>query len=83
MGWFRFLIGAACILAGLTVSCIAVFLGLVVLNGLNFTSLKLFVIVCFLWMASPVASHLLARLEVTLDKEQIGQECEVDEDVLL
>ena len=54
-----------------------------VLNGLNFTSLKLFVIVCFLWMASPVASHLLARLEVTLDKEQIGQECEVDEDVLL
>lgn len=25
MGWFRFLIGAACILAGLTVSCIAVF----------------------------------------------------------
>ena len=110
MGWFRFLIGAACILAGLTVSCIAVFgtwkfkyvlnrmhaaalndtlgiffviLGLVVLNGLNFTSLKLFVIVCFLWMASPVASHLLARLEVPLDKEQIGQECEVDEDVLL
>ena len=66
-----------------TLGILFVISGLIVLNGFNFTSLKLFVIVCFLWMASPVASHLLARLEVTLDKESIKEECEVDEDVLL
>lgn len=31
------------------------------------TSLKLLLIIIFLWVASPVASHLIARLEVTLN----------------
>lgn len=46
-----------------------VILGLIVMNGLNLTSLKLFFVVVFLWFSSPVSSHLVARLEVTTDEE--------------
>lgn len=45
-------------------------LGLIVMNGLNFTSLKLFLVILFLWFSSPVSSHLIARLEVTTDEEK-------------
>lgn len=45
-------------------------LGLIVMNGLNFTSLKLFLVIVFLWLSSPVSSHLIARLEVTTDEEK-------------
>ncbi|MCD8023380.1 MAG: monovalent cation/H(+) antiporter subunit G [Lachnospiraceae bacterium] len=44
--------------------------GLIVMNGLNLTSLKLFFVVCFLWFSSPTSSHLIARLEVTTDTER-------------
>ena len=44
-------------------------MGLIVMNGFNFTSLKLFLVIVFLWFASPVSSHLIARLEVTTDEE--------------
>lgn len=43
--------------------------GLIVMSGLNFTSLKLFFVIVFLWFASPTSSHLIARLEVTTDEE--------------
>lgn len=45
-------------------------LGLIVMSGLNFTSLKLFLVIVFLWFSSPVSSHLIARLEVTTDEEK-------------
>ncbi|MCC8102629.1 MAG: monovalent cation/H(+) antiporter subunit G [Clostridiales bacterium] len=44
--------------------------GLIVMNGLNLTSLKLFFVVAFLWFSSPTSSHLIARLEVTTDTEK-------------
>ena len=44
--------------------------GLILMNGLNFTSLKLFLVILFLWFSSPVSSHLIARLEVTTDEEK-------------
>ena len=44
-------------------------LGLIVMSGLNLTSLKLFLVILFLWFSSPVSSHLIARLEVTTDEE--------------
>lgn len=43
--------------------------GLIIMSGLNFTSLKLLFVVIFLWVSSPVSSHLIARLEVTTDEE--------------
>lgn len=35
-----------------------------------FTALKILLVVVFLWLASPVASHLLCRLEVETNEER-------------
>lgn len=45
-------------------------LGLIVINGFNFTSFKLFCVIVFLWFSSPTSSHLIARLEVATDEEK-------------
>lgn len=44
--------------------------GLIVMEGFDFTSLKLFLVIVFLWFSSPVSSHLIARLEVTTNEEK-------------
>ncbi len=51
-------------------------LGLILMSGFNFTSLKLFLVVVFLWLASPVSSHLIAKLERSTD-EELKDFCEV------
>lgn len=66
-----------------TLAILLVLLGLIVLNGLNFTSLKLFIIICFFWIASPVSAHLIAKLELTTDEGKCREECEVGDDVNL
>lgn len=45
-------------------------LGLILMSGVNFTSLKLLFVIIFLWFSSPASSHLIARLEVTTDEEK-------------
>lgn len=52
-------------------------LGLIIFSGFNFTSLKLLLVILFLWFASPVSSHLIARLEVSTD-EELEEHCEVE-----
>lgn len=49
--------------------------GLMIFSGFNFTTLKMMLIVIFLWFASPVSSHLLAKLEVTTN-ERLGNYCQ-------
>ena len=51
-------------------------IGLIIFSGLNFTSLKLFLIIVFLWFASPVSSHVLARLEVATN-DNLESHCKV------
>ncbi len=46
-----------------------------------FTALKILLVVVFLWLASPVASHLLCRLEVETNEER-GQYMNVHEKTL-
>lgn len=53
--------------------------GLIILSGLNFTSLKMALIIAFLWLASPVSSHLISRLEVTTN-EHLQDYCELPDD---
>ena len=53
--------------------------GLILLSGLNFTSLKMALIIVFLWLASPVSSHLISRLEVVTN-ENLAEHCEVPQD---
>lgn len=45
-------------------------IGLIIISGFNFTSLKLFCVIAFLWFSSPTSSHLIARLEVATDEER-------------
>lgn len=53
--------------------------GLILLSGLNYTSLKMALIIVFLWLASPVSSHLISRLEVVTN-ENLDEHCELPED---
>lgn len=47
-------------------------IGLIILSGWNFTSVKMILVVVFLWFASPVASHVLARFEVATNEKPKG-----------
>ena len=51
-------------------------LGWILLCGLNFTSLKMALIIVFLWLASPVSSHLISRLEVVTN-EHLQEHCQL------
>ena len=53
--------------------------GLIVLTGFQFTSLKMALIIVFLWLASPVSAHLISRLEVTTN-EHMEEFCELPEE---
>lgn len=57
-------------------------IGLMVFAGLDFTTLKLALIVIFFWFASPVSSHMLSRLEVSTN-ESLKEHCTVYEDLKL
>lgn len=65
---------------GDTLAISACLLGLMIFSGFNFTTLKLFLIIVFLWFASPVSSHVLARLE-TATNESLSDHCEIYQDV--
>lgn len=65
---------------GDTLGISACLIGLMIFSGLNFTTLKMFLIIVFLWFASPVSSHVLSRLEVATN-EHLSEYCEIYEDV--
>lgn len=55
-----------------------IILGLIVINGLTVTSVKLVVMILFMWIANPVQSHFLAKTEI-ISNENIREECEVED----
>ena len=54
-------------------------IGAIFIFGWSFTSLKIALIVAFLWLASPVSSHLISRLEVTTN-EDLEKYCRVEKE---
>ena len=42
--------------------------GLMIANGWNDTTAKIALVIVFLWCASPVSSHMIAKLQMTTDK---------------
>lgn len=44
-------------------------LGLVILKGFSWFSLKLFIVVIFLWMTSAVSSHVIMRMSYAIDDD--------------
>ncbi|MBD5515109.1 MAG: monovalent cation/H(+) antiporter subunit G [Lachnospiraceae bacterium] len=65
---------------GDTLGIASCMLGLVIFSGFNMTSVKILLIVVFLWFASPVSSHVLARLEVATN-ENLESRCKVYTDL--
>ncbi|MCR4903899.1 MAG: monovalent cation/H(+) antiporter subunit G [Butyrivibrio sp.] len=53
-------------------------IGMIIINGISFSSLKLLAIVALFWIASPVCSHLLSAIEVTTNPE-LEKDCEMME----
>ena len=54
-------------------------IGTMFLYGWGFTTLKVALIVAFLWLASPVSSHLISRLEVTTN-ENLEEYCRIEKE---
>ncbi len=52
-----------------TLALLLVMASLLVAMGLRLATVKLILIVVFMWMASPVSSHLLCKLELLTDDE--------------
>lgn len=59
-----------------TLGALLVLSGLIVLSGLGAFSLKLALVIAFLWLTNPVASHLVARAEVATN-ERIRETCDL------
>ena len=54
-------------------------IGAMFLYGWSFTTLKVALIAAFLWLASPVSSHLISRLEVTTNDE-LEKFCKIEKE---
>ena len=52
-----------------TLGALLMLSGLIVLSGWNVFSLKLGLVIVFLWLCNPAASHLVARAEVKTNPE--------------
>lgn len=67
--------------SGDTFAFACVILGSVIINGFDFTSAKLLLVLIFFWFASPVASHLIARMVLATDEniEEHVHVCDAEE----
>jgi multicomponent Na+:H+ antiporter subunit G len=67
---------------GDTLGITSCLIGLMIFSGFNYTTLKILLIIIFLWFASPVSSHVLSRLEVATN-ENLSEHCEIYEDLTI
>ncbi len=54
---------------GDTLGILFVMLGLIVMRGFSMDSLRLFMVVGFFWIASPVSGHMLSRMEAMTEED--------------
>lgn len=47
-----------------TLASLLIIIGLIIYSGFSITSLKLFLVVVFLWLSNPVGTHLIGQTEV-------------------
>lgn len=66
---------AAAVGDALGIFCILV--GLILLHGWSLSAAKTLLVFLFLWLTSPVASHLIAEMEI-FTVPDIQKECEVE-----
>ena len=66
---FRFVLNRMQIAAtGDTLGLCLSLIGLMIANGLNGTTAKMLLVLMFFWLASPVCSHVLSRMEYSTDE---------------
>lgn len=58
---------------GDTLGILSCLVGLMIICGLTFFSVKLLLVIACLWLTSPVSSHLISRLEVNTNDESQHQ----------
>lgn len=86
VGIFKFKYSLSRIHAGAlfdTVGIVLMLLGIIVGEGLTFTSLKMVLIIGILWLTSPVSSHLIGRLEVTINDDLEKDMAVLDQSMVL
>ncbi|MCI8633518.1 MAG: monovalent cation/H(+) antiporter subunit G [Lachnospiraceae bacterium] len=59
---------------GDTLGILFIILGLMIANGFNLALIKLLCIILFMWLASPVSSHLITKLEY-ITNEHLSKTC--------
>lgn len=72
VGVFRFKYALSRIHAGAlfdTLGILLMLLGVIVAEGFTIASLKMVLVIAILWLTSPVSSHLIGRLEITINDE--------------
>ena len=67
---------------GDTLGITSCLIGLMIFSGFNYTTLKILLIIIFLWFASPVSYHVLSRLEVATN-ENLSEHCGIYEDLTI
>ena len=63
--------------SSIVAAAVTILLGLMLLHGWSLPAFKTLAILLFLWLTSPVSSHLIAEMEV-LTIPDIQKECEVE-----
>ena len=61
---------------GDTLGLASIILGGIIINGFDFTAVKLILVLVFFWFASPVSSHLISRLVRDTD-ERLESNCKI------
>lgn len=61
-----------------TLASLLIIVGIMLYTGFSFLTLKLLLVIVFLWLTNPVATHLVGQTEVITNKD-IDKECEVIE----
>lgn len=61
-----------------TLASLLIIIGLMFYSGLSITTLKLGLVIVFLWLSNPVGTHLIGETEIITNKD-IEKQCEVIE----
>ena len=65
-----------------TVGIMLMLAGVMVAEGLTIATAKMILVILFLWLTSPVSSHLIGRLEVSINDELDKDMAIPDEDAV-
>lgn len=64
-----------------TLGAVLSLISLIIYNGINWVSLKLVLIIVFVWITNPTATHLIAKAALNSDKKKKIKEVKSNENV--